>query len=532
MLENNYLYKNGKALKNIYGIKDPKTLYERSAHEASKAAVNLRHEPPPQKFDANYLKQIHWSFFYKTFEWAGKTRDQSFTFLDGSTARMPAMRPKGYEIPFAIGQQIPKKLKQLEHSLTAKNNLKDLSRAEFAEQAAEVFLTLDNIHAFRKGNGRTNRMFLEKLGQAAGHRIDFSVITKERMVQSSVEAMQYGNSQPMKDLFEDATHPQKILLLKEFISQMKDAGLDKINEHVVVTAKEGTTYDGIFLGASAEGFVMQVKDGFVVGSKDDLKPEQVKTLQNGAHICFQKSNVQPITETLIPEETLAPLTHEELFERVASNPFVEESRKNVEACAKIVYGSRKTLSAKLDILTADPSLGQQFADEIHQNPHSVSKLAGGKMWNMKTPDRRQAEAHVTQLCEALKNYATAARQTREDVLDHHKKEQNRLKNSVEKPDKDLQTLFSLSAEQQREALSQSVPLQQKLHHFSRMLHNRLSSDNRTAIKENDHTRLAAMLGISESKAREISQVQKQTKEAQSQIRTLKTSRSSLLALTG
>ncbi|MDD9334328.1 MAG: cell filamentation protein Fic, partial [Bartonella sp.] len=78
----------------------------------------------------------HWSLFHQSFEWAGQTRDQAFTFADGTTARMPAMRPKGHAVPFAVGPQIQRELKQLEQMLTAKNNLQGLSRQQFAVEAA------------------------------------------------------------------------------------------------------------------------------------------------------------------------------------------------------------------------------------------------------------------------------------------------------------------------------------------------------------------------------------------------------------
>lgn len=531
MLEQNYLYKGTKTLKNKYGIKDPKKLYKRCAHDVTKEAINFRHEPLPQKFDAAYLTLIHWSLFHKTFEWAGYTRDTPFTFEDGTTARMPAMRPKGYEAPFAIGPQIKKELKKLEKTLSEKNNLQGLSRQEFAENAAKVFMALEYAHPFRKGNGRVNRIFMEKLGQAAGHHIDFSFTTKERMIVANIQAMQYGNSQPMKDLFEDITHPQKSLILKEFITQMRNAGLDEINNYVVVAAKEDVTYEGIFRGVSAEGFVMEVERAFVVGHKDDLSPEQIKTLRNGDHLCFQKNNVQDFKETLIPKETLAPLTHKALFAKISDDAYVEESRKEIEHLSKTVYGKTQALKTKLDIITATPNLGNQLADEILQEPQSISKFAGHKILGMKSQNRKYAEQTVPQLCQALKNYGAITQQAKDAILELHQREQNRLGHSVEKPGKNLQNLFSLSEEQQREALLHSPALRQELHTFSRQLHNRLSSEERKAIHEKDHTRLASLLGTSESKAKEIAHTVKNTKETQSQARSVKVSRSSSLALT-
>ncbi|ETS06081.1 T4SS effector Fic domain-containing protein BepC [Bartonella henselae] len=531
MLEHNYLYKNSKTLKNKYGIKDPQRLYERYAHDTAREAMNLRFDPPPQRFGLAYLKLIHWNLFHRSFEWAGHTRDELFTFEDGSSAHMPAMRPKGHKIPFAVGPQIQKELKQLERKLTARNNLQGLSRREFAENAAEVFMTLDHAHPFRKGNGRAQRLFMEKLGQAAGYKIDFSFITKERLTQASIAAMQHGNTQPMKDLFEDITHPQKFLLLKEFISQMRNSGLEEINEHIVVVAKEGVKYDGIYKGCAAEGFVIELEDGFVVGHKDDLTPEQVKTLQNGDRIVFEKSNVLDLKEILIPKETLPPLTNEELAKRFTDNCGVESYRQEVEHLSKRVYGKSQALNEMIESINIDPSLGAEFADQIAQNPKSFCKLAGRKILGIRSPSRRRAEEAVPQLCEALKSYADMAQHTMENLIEQHQREQRRIAHSVEKPGRDLQQLFTLSPEQQREVLSHSPTLQKQLHTFARQLQNRLSSEEHRAIQENNPLKLSCMLGVSESKAKEITKAVKQTKEAHCQLRTLKISRSSARALT-
>ncbi|WP_455479162.1 BID domain-containing T4SS effector [Bartonella sp. B23] len=531
MLEKNYLYKKSTTLKNKYSIKNPQKLHERCTHEAARAAVNFRYEPPPKKFDAAYLKLIHWNLFHKSFEWAGQTRDTLFTFEDGSSAHMPAMRPVGHEIPFAVGPQIKKELQKLEKILSAKNNLQGLSRKEFAENAAEIFTLLNHIHPFRKGNGHTQRMFMEKIGQAAGHAIDFSCITKKRMMVACIEAMQYGNSEPMQHLFEDATHPQKSLILKEFISQMKNSGLETISNHMVIAAKEGVSYDGIYRGCSAEGFVIEMGDFFVVGHKDDLPPEQVKTLKEDDYISFQKSNVQNLQEILIPPEILAPITSEELCTKIANDPYVQINRKEVERLSKIVYGNQQALTVKMDMINENPSLGRVFANQIAQNPQSICKLAGVKILCMNNSARRNAEMAVPHLSKALKNYVITTQQAKEEILEQHQREQNRLGKSVKKPKKELQNLLTLPLQKQRDILFHSVSLQKQLHFFWCQLQNRLSAEDRNAIKENDCTKLSHLLGISESKAKEISQIVKLVKAAQSEVRSFRVNRNPCMSLT-
>ena len=58
-----------------------------------------------------------------------------------------------------------------------------LSREAFAERAADLLAELNAVHPFREGNGRTQRAFVEQPAQAAGHDLDFSVISpRERMI--------------------------------------------------------------------------------------------------------------------------------------------------------------------------------------------------------------------------------------------------------------------------------------------------------------------------------------------------------------
>jgi cell filamentation protein len=54
------------------------------------------------------------------------------------------------------------------------NYLRGLSRDEFAERAAEVMIQINGVHAFRKGNGRTQRVSVCELAGEAGHQLDFS----------------------------------------------------------------------------------------------------------------------------------------------------------------------------------------------------------------------------------------------------------------------------------------------------------------------------------------------------------------------
>ncbi len=280
-----YVYPNTTTLKNKYGIKDFKAFLEKTSHDSAKAMVNLRESPLPEQFNSSYLCHIHSQLFKDTFEWAGHFRHVPFTFEDGTTAAMPEMKRTGWENAFALGDEIQEGLQKLDKTLVEKNNLRGLTREEFNFQAISLFNSLNQLHPFREGNGRTQRAFFENLAKAAGHQLEFSLVTKERMMLASIAVAEKGDLEPMQHLFEDISNPEKIHLLKEFTDNMKALGRN-VNDRPVMVTKEGETYTGTYRGAGFNSFACNVKGAYIIGNKEHLTPEQLKTLKPGDRFTF------------------------------------------------------------------------------------------------------------------------------------------------------------------------------------------------------------------------------------------------------
>ncbi|PIT70137.1 adenosine monophosphate-protein transferase, partial [Bartonella tribocorum] len=310
-----YTYLQSATLKNKYGIKNYTSFVKKCAHDTAKKMINLRKEPLPEQFNSSYLCSIHHKLFKNTFEWAGHPRHIPFTFEDGTTAVMPIVEHSNF---FAIGDEVQKGLQQLDQTLSQKNNLQGLTREEFNLEAANLFNFLNYIHPFREGNGRTQQVFFEKLAQAAGHQLDFSLVTQERMTLASVAGAVKGDLEPMQHLFEDISNPEKIDLLKEFMDNMENMGRNVNNLPVMVT-KEGETYTGLYRGAGLNSFAINVKGTFIIGNKDYLTPDQLKTLKHGDELTFTVPQTQELNNTLIPKEMLPPLGKTELSEMVAED---------------------------------------------------------------------------------------------------------------------------------------------------------------------------------------------------------------------
>ncbi|EJF78875.1 Probable adenosine monophosphate-protein transferase fic [Candidatus Bartonella washoeensis] len=521
-----YMYPKSKTLKNKYGIKDLDTFTARCAHDSAKAIINLREEALPENFNSAYLCSLHQRLFRNTFEWAGCTRNVPFTFADGTTAVAPVMKKITH---FAVGSEVEEGLNKLDQTLAAKNNLQGLTREEFTHEAAEIFAFLNYMHPFREGNGRTQRVFLENLAKAAGHKLEFSLVTKERMLLASVAAIENGNLEPMRHLFEDISNPKKIGILKEFMENMKDLGRN-VNDRPVMVAKEGETYTGTYRGAGLEGFALNVKGAYIIGPKEHLTPEQVKTLKPGDKCTITIQRAHDLEKILIPEENLAPLTQNECAEMIAQDARVHTCRDQIQKYAKFVYGSSKALNEQMVQMINDTSFGDKLAKQIVDNPHFVARLAGIDFLCFKNQMRANAEKHVNLLGAAVANFSYAVRHTQKEIMQEHQTEQKRRGQKVAMPSQDLQNLLVLPRELQQESLAASPLLQKELSSFVQNVNARLSSNEQKAVKNSDHKTLAESLGVSEHQAQEIAQITKQAKEVHQQSQICRVSRPKVLAM--
>ncbi|EJF79038.1 BID domain-containing T4SS effector [Bartonella doshiae] len=525
----NYIYPGTKILKNKYGEKDLKLFLKKCSCDIEKATKILRKESLPKHFDSAYLCHIHHQLFKRTFEWAGQLRTVPFTFADDSVAAMPEMKRTEWDNAFVSDKEILESLQRLDQTLAEKDNLQGLTRKEFISEAVEIFISLKNIHPFIDGNEHTEQFFFENLAKAAGHQLNFSLVTKKRMMTAYTEAVQHGKTQPMRDLFEDISNPKKTRVLQEFMNNMKELGRD-VNEHLVMAAKEDETYIGIYKGAGFDSFVLDIQGTYIIGNKEHLSPKQIKTLKTGDTITFTPPMTQDLENTLIPKQTLAPLTQSKISEMVSERTHVHTARNQIQHLSKIIYGSSKALDKQMAEIFQNPDLGQQLADQIERSPRSISRLAGVDFVCFKSQRRANAEAHVNLLCTAIMNYAYNVRYTRHAITQEYQIEQERRGRVVEKPSKNLQNLFCLSPESQTKVLSQYPLLYQELRAFVHNLDFRLSAKEYNAIKNHDYETLAKSIGVPEQKAQEITNTVQKAKEIHGQAYMRKLNRSNTLAM--
>ncbi|ALE03014.1 BID domain-containing T4SS effector [Bartonella ancashensis] len=390
-----YCYPGTETLKNLYGIRDLLEFDERLTHETVKTIINFHKiEPLPERFDLDHLKYIHQRLFANVFEWAGCTREEPFTFLDGTTAYLPIMRKVNSSLYFVPSDEIRSHFSVVDDLLTRTNNFKDSSHEEFVAGISKVFSSTNKIHPFREGNGRTKRIFCEKLAKAAGRKLDFSLVTKAQIDFASTQAMEYNNLEPLKHMFEDISNPDKRAVLRECREHMKSLDVDIADsDYYPVAAEEGKTYRGYHEATYSNSLAIKTHNGVVICEKNKLAPKFSRTLKYNDFVSFtyQKSN-----NILIPKEELPPLTPERISKAVFKNLHFQESLNRVRKYSAIVYGDPKILDDKIRLINLCPvekrqNLGELISKQIAYSPQSIAKLAGKKYFFIKNSTHIKAE---------------------------------------------------------------------------------------------------------------------------------------------
>ncbi|CBI76313.1 Bartonella effector protein (Bep); substrate of VirB T4SS [Bartonella clarridgeiae 73] len=508
-----YYYPDTQILKNKYGIMNEKELNAQCSRDTAKAIVSLRQEPLPEKFDSSYLKYLHKCLFANTFEWAGHTRNLPFKFEDGTRGKLLVMRIPNSNNFFVSGSNIKKSLQEFDKTLSEKNNLQGLSRKEFIEEAVKLFSFLNYIHPFRTSNGRAQRMFFEKLAEAAGHRLDFSVVTKQRMIRVCNDAIPVKgniNYEGMKHLFEDISNPEKVYLLKKFVCQVPKAERKNLNNKVVIISREGMTYEGLYIKSGLDSVMIETKDFCVICHKDYLTPEQLKTLKPGNQLTVTVP-INDLNKILIPAEKLAPLTEDDIIKKIENDAGVQASRKKIEELSKLVYGNSKILNSSITLIHTNFDFGSDLSKQIINSPKSISKLLGYKILGIRSPARKNAESNISALSTEVNKYVDMVLEIKYEIIGKHKAKEKRLAQTVKMPSKEMQDMLNLSRRMQIKTLESSPALYTELTHFMRKITLRLSTRENQGLRNANYKELSESIGISENKAKIIIETVDKTK---------------------
>ena len=97
---------------------------------------------------------------------------------------------------FCYPEHVPVQMKVLFADLKARRFLQGLAPDAFAAGAAQFLSTLNAIHAFRDGNGRTQLAFLALLANQSGHPLTLEQLDPEAFLAAMIASFQ-GDEQPL-----------------------------------------------------------------------------------------------------------------------------------------------------------------------------------------------------------------------------------------------------------------------------------------------------------------------------------------------
>lgn len=170
-----HCYPGTNCLINKFGIHDAKKLDElESSIVYGKLAV-LQSAPITGTFDFPHYKRIHHFLFCDLYDWAGQAR--TVDLFKKGTAFVPAADIE------RCAEALFKRLQSF--------HAEGLSRKALIENIADFYHTLNMLHPFREGNGRTQRAFFTQwTAERLGLLLDLTVLNPDELMIATIYAAQ------------------------------------------------------------------------------------------------------------------------------------------------------------------------------------------------------------------------------------------------------------------------------------------------------------------------------------------------------
>ena len=265
----NYTYPGTDTLKNLVGARTHDELERReAAFVVQRMRDILLGHAVQGRFDAAHLRAIHRHLFQDVYEWAGRTRDEQVKLSDGTVASELTMHKLG-EKDVLLAPMIPAALEQIERGIQAANGLSRLSREEFARRGAEIMAAIDAAHPFREGNGRTQCVFMHQIAAAAGHSLDFSVVSAKRLSDARLAAREHGDNTQLRRLLGEISHPARVAALRHAIEALDLHGFDW-HSYFLGTLEPGEPVELTMAGVARRQFMARTAGSIFIGQETDL----------------------------------------------------------------------------------------------------------------------------------------------------------------------------------------------------------------------------------------------------------------------
>ena len=185
-----YLDPESGLLRNLVGAQTKSALDDAEGALSFARLVQLMDHPVKPTSDLDELRAIHRHLFQDVYAWAGELRTVDIRkneegaqfFLPVSMIERAAM--------FAAGE------------LREDNELRGLPREKFIDRLAYHYDAFNYIHPFREGNGRTQRVFWNRIARTAGWQLDWRAVrgaTNDHASRAGSEQRDFG---PLREMFD------------------------------------------------------------------------------------------------------------------------------------------------------------------------------------------------------------------------------------------------------------------------------------------------------------------------------------------
>lgn len=173
-------------LVNRFGLHTQEELNAVEAVLVTARAAQWEEKPLCADFDFAHYKAIHRYLFGELYDWAGQVRTVNLS-------------KKGTQ--FCPAEEIDRVSTAVFHVLAENSYLCGLSREVFLEKLVDLYERTNELHPFREGNGRTQRVFLAQLAQNAGYALDFAAADPDELMIATILSAQ-GIEEPLRQVFE------------------------------------------------------------------------------------------------------------------------------------------------------------------------------------------------------------------------------------------------------------------------------------------------------------------------------------------
>jgi len=182
-------------LRNLVGATTSTELVAAEADLSFARATQLLNDPVPATNDLAELKTIHFRLFQDVYEWAGQLRTVN---VKKDVPGADFFMPYGL-IELAAANSF--------QDLAVEEHLKGLEREAFVKRLAFHYERINYVHPFREGNGRTQRVFWNRVALEAGWELDWRPVHGEENHLAARAGSDEQDLLPLMKMFDKVVAP-------------------------------------------------------------------------------------------------------------------------------------------------------------------------------------------------------------------------------------------------------------------------------------------------------------------------------------